>query len=464
MWRKLTKDKFVLGCVEGYKIPFLNKPKQNIVKFKSKSDSHEVKKAIDSFLEKGVIKRCKESRRQYVSPYFLTLKPDGTNRFILNLKRLNKFVQSFHFKYEDLKTATKLIGTGCYMITLDIKDAFLLVPVHKSSQKYLRFRFQEKCYQFQCLPFGLSTSPYVFTKILKPVLKYLRKRGFISSIYLDDILCIANSPDESLRNAQATSSLLKSLGFILNDKKSSSTPNTMCKFLGFLIDSRKSDLSLTNTKKEKLISLLETFLKKKSVSIIDLARIIGKLIAACPAVKYGWLYTKRLESEKIAALESSNGSYKGKTCITLEAKNDILWWIKNISTAKKSFKTLEFNIVINTGASDFGWAATDGTREICGCWNRSDIVYHINFKELLAVKLALVELGKNVRDCNILLRVDNTTAIAYINRMGGVKYKNYNDLARIIWQWAEVRNIWLRASYIASSDNNDADRLCTFSR
>ena len=67
----------------------------------------------------------------------------------------------------------------------------------------------------------------------------------------------------------------------------------------------------------------------------------------------------------------------------------------------------------------------------------------INYRELLAVKLALVRLANNLKDCQILLRVDNTTAIAYINRMGGTKYKNYNRLTKEIWQWAEEKHIFL---------------------
>lgn len=42
--------------------------------------------------------------------------------------------------------------------------------------------------------------------------------------------------------------------------------------------------------------------------------------------------------------------------------------------------------------------------------------------------------------------------------MGGIKYKNLAHLAKEIWQWCEKRNIWLFASYIASSENYEADK------
>ena len=63
--------------------------------------------------------------------------------------------------------------------------------------------------------------------------------------------------------------------------------------------------------------------------------------------------------------------------------------------------------------------------------------------------------GKSI--CEILLRVDNTTAMAYINRMGGIKFPKLNSLAREIWQWCESRNLHIFASYINTKENKIAD-------
>lgn len=60
--------------------------------------------------------------------------------------------------------------------------------------------------------------------------------------------------------------------------------------------------------------------------------------------------------------------------------------------------------------------------------------------------------------CSVLLRIDNTTAISYINRMGGIQYPKLSNLTRKIWQWCEQRNLYIFASYIKSSDNKIADQ------
>lgn len=104
-------------------------------------------------MNKGVIVQCKEETGQYLSPYFLVPKPNGEYRFILNLKGLNNFIQTNHFKMQDLRTALKLILQDNFMASIDLQDAYFLIPVDKSCRKYFRFKFQAT-YEFMVLPFG----------------------------------------------------------------------------------------------------------------------------------------------------------------------------------------------------------------------------------------------------------------------------------------------------------------------
>lgn len=71
---------------------------------------------------------------------------------------------------------------------LDLKDAYLSIPIAKAHWKYLRFQWKAQNYEFRMLPFGLASATRVFTKILKPVAAGLRKKGIRLLIYLDDIL------------------------------------------------------------------------------------------------------------------------------------------------------------------------------------------------------------------------------------------------------------------------------------
>lgn len=75
-----------------------------------------------------------------------------------------------------------------------------MINIETGHRKYLRFQFDRRLYQFTVLPFGLCTAPYVFTKILKPIVASLRSKGLKSVIYLDDCLLISESYSECVDN------------------------------------------------------------------------------------------------------------------------------------------------------------------------------------------------------------------------------------------------------------------------
>lgn len=84
--------------------------------------------------------------------------------------------------------------------------------------------YKRELYEFTCLSFGLNVAPYVFTKILKPIAAYSRRRGFLSIFYLDDMLVIGRSYEACAENIRETKKLVQELGFIINDNKSLTVP------------------------------------------------------------------------------------------------------------------------------------------------------------------------------------------------------------------------------------------------
>lgn len=177
--------------------------------------------------------------------------------------------------------------------------------------------------------------------------------------------------------------------------------------------------------------------------------------ASCPAVKYGLLYTKTLERQKFLAL-LGHDNYEAKFNPSAIILDDLRWWLKTIPNAQCPMRHPGYELEIYTDASGSDWGAVCGDKRVNGSWKEHERNLHINYLELLAVFLGLKCLAKNMRNCSILLRVDNTTAISYINRMGGIQFLHLNDLSRAIWQWCETRNLWIFASYV-NTKNNFAD-------
>ena len=88
------------------------------------------------------------------------------------------------------------------------------------------------------LPFGLKCSPRVLTKVLKPVVAFLRVTwGILIAIYMDDILIQGSSPSQVYLHAQVAALLLMVVGWSLNWKKSDFFPKQQTTHLGFVLDS-----------------------------------------------------------------------------------------------------------------------------------------------------------------------------------------------------------------------------------
>ncbi|XP_063915050.1 uncharacterized protein LOC135131313 [Zophobas morio] len=189
-----------------------------------------------------------------------------------------------------------------------------------------------------------------------------------------------------------------------------------------------------------------------------MAGLIGGLVAACPGVPYGMLYTKMLEREKMKALILNDQNFDRRMIIHSYVKKDLEWWLKNIPVAKNPIRSLNYRLEIFSDASLTGWGAHCNGENTHGFWSQEEKRLHINQLEIIAAFLALKCFAREVQNCEILHRIDNTTAISYINRMGGVQYVELNQRAKDIWTWCEKRRIWIFASYIPSRENTDADR------
>ena len=214
--RAITSDPDILSIVLGYKIPLRCKPVQFTVPVASPNQvtSDLIDSEVENLLTKGAI------REGFFSRLFLVPKKGGTFRPVVDLSFLNKFVESSHFQMESIHCLKSVHQKGDYMTTLDLKDAYLSVPVHKDSQKFRQFLWRNKYYAFQGLCFGLNTAPRVFTKLLKTIAASLRKRGVRMILFLDDFLILGSTYQEAHSYTAMAVSLLESLGFTVNLEKS----------------------------------------------------------------------------------------------------------------------------------------------------------------------------------------------------------------------------------------------------
>lgn len=125
-WKQVTQDQFVLEAIQGYEIDFEYQVSQFQKPMELKVNNQgaiNLEITINRLLSSNAIEECDFTEGQYLSSFFLVPKPDGSYRFILNLKGLNHFIRKEHFKIEDLRMAINLLDRD--MCRLDLKDAYL---------------------------------------------------------------------------------------------------------------------------------------------------------------------------------------------------------------------------------------------------------------------------------------------------------------------------------------------------
>ena len=130
------------------------------------------------------------------------------------------------------------------MAKLDLNYAYFCVLLHKESQKFVRFQWDGKLYEFLCPCLSLGTAPLIFTELLKVSLAVLTRVNMLIIIYIDDMLIIGRTKNEVESTRNTLIYLLQHLEFLLNLKKSVLQPCQEIEFLGLVVNSVNLTLSL----------------------------------------------------------------------------------------------------------------------------------------------------------------------------------------------------------------------------
>ena len=358
---------------------------------------------------------------------------------------------------DTLWSVIKLMIPNCFMASVDLKDAYYSVPVSPASQKLLKFIWKGQLYQYTCLPNGLSSCPRKFTKLLKPAYTVLRKKGHVSSGYIDDAYLQGNTYDDCASNVVDTVELFSTLGLVVHPDKSVLEPAQRLEFLGLLLNSILMRVTLTLQKVDKITGACTSFSNKRlRVSIRDVCRVIGLLVSSFPGVMFGPLHYRALEKDKVQALKLSGGNFDSYMMLSQSAIEELQWWIASLPTAYEVTHGTP-DVVINTDASLSGWGGVLNDLSCGGHWSLVEQTFHINYLELLAVLYVLQSFQTHLKNKHVRVLIDNTTAVSWITHMGTSHSDLCNRITKTIWEWCIATHIWISAAHIPGVDNVGAD-------
>ena len=415
---------------------------------------------VKSFKSQNALITVSPSDCSFFSDIFpVPKKTEGEFRIIFDLTELNKYIRKVHFKMDNLSYIIAMISPNDYLVSIDLSDAYHSIAMHLQSMPFLAFFLAEICYQFTCLPQGLSPAPRIFTMLMKVVLKYLRTLAVKIAAWLDDFILAASSASLVSSHATLTLRTFEELGFVPNIEKSHLKPVQRLCHLGLIWDTVEFTISVPQEKLRDIQRKCRKALSSK-VSIRFLSSILGSIEWFRWGFPYAAIHYRGIQ-RCVNSYLSKGFSYDTKIPKTNSAINDLKWWaIPRDSLPSKTLFSFSPDFTVYTDSSLTGWGgwSTDGS-ETHGFWSPYEQELHINFLELQTVLLIFQCFFRNFSNCSILIRTDNTSVVAYINKQGGSSSAKMCALALKIWSFCISRKIMINALYISSVKNKKADDL-----
>lgn len=387
--------------------------------------------AVNKFLESEVIEIAPDQTDTHFLSQFFTIKEPTKFRPILDCRKINNFVQCEHFKMEGVPTLREMIQEGDFLSKIDLKDAYVVVPIHHQSRRFLSFLHQGTVYRYKSLAFGLSVAPRVFSKLMRHAIEPLRKEGIRMVYYLDDLCFLANTAAEMNRVTKRAISHLQDLGFIINWDKSRLDPSHHQEFLGFEFDTLNMKISVPTKKITNLQQRIQQVKKWNYRSCRWVAALLGKMTAMIPAIGEALLRIRFLQRDLANSLRLHRQNWEKPCPLSTQGLQDLDWWVR-MATIKNGLPIVkkmreEPNLEIYVDASDTGWGIHSKLMDTAGYWTLRERDDSINVRELKTILFALQLHGPKNPNSVMLIHTDNTTALKYARRSGEQHQLSFNS-------------------------------------
>jgi hypothetical protein len=471
-WTNLVTDPWLLEIInQGHSLEFKEVPNLSLkvrwTILKDANMSLVLQNEVSELLKKEAIEVADPTSPGFYSTFFVVPKRDGGLRPVLNLKPLNQYIQYKKFRMETAASIFNYLRQGDWLVSIDLTDAYLHVPIRPSHRPFLRFAFNGEVYQFRVLPFGLSSAPRIFTMVLLPIAAHLHQRGIQFIPYLDDCLMIAKSPDQLRWNLQTALQVLSNAGFLVNYKKSSLIPTQDLVYLGMRLRTDLATVHLPESKAQVVIRCVQSFFLKPQVPASLCLRLLGLMTSCLKVVPSARLLMRPFQIFFLSRWNFNYQHLNHSIAIPQSVLQFLTPWLEFDRLVKGvPFHEPDPTRTITTDASRLGWGGHlsihDSVRKVQGKWESQFQSLHINCLELLAVQRTLHSFRTHLAGHTVLVLTDNSSVRQYINKKGGTKSATLCALTLKMFRWCEEHNISLVAQHLPGVSNVLADSLSRF--
>ena len=174
----------------------------------------EAERQVNELLEKGLIEPAGGA---WSSPVVLVRKKDGSWRFCVDYRRLNAVTQQDAYPLPRIDDSLDALSGSKFFSTLDLVSGYWQVPLDGDAQEKSAFATRSGLWKWKVLPFGLTSAPATFQRLMERVLHGLHWKSLL--LYLDDIIVIAPDFDTHMSRLEEVLNRLQQAGLKLKPSK-----------------------------------------------------------------------------------------------------------------------------------------------------------------------------------------------------------------------------------------------------
>ena len=183
---------------------------------------------------------------------------------------LNPFCTKRKIHLDDLRVIYKVIQKGDFMTVSDLDSGYWHVPIHVSHQQYLGLHFEHSnghidYWVWVCMPLGIVDAAFIFTKLTRPIMGYLRECGKRSSIYIDDLINFNQSKQGCADQEHYIHKTFLSGGWVFKPEKSSGPPCRKVRYLGLILNSQDMVFEIPDDKFTSILEEAKIFIDIKNI-------------------------------------------------------------------------------------------------------------------------------------------------------------------------------------------------------
>ena len=397
----------------------------------------------------------------------MSINASGKKRLILDLRYINQFIWKQRFRLDDWKIMMQYVHKGDFKFSFDLKSGYHHLDIFSGHQQYLGFSFRFgsriRYFSFTVLCFGISSGPYIFSKLLRTLVKHWRGQGIKIAVFLDDGAGVNENFDTCLTHATQVKRDLECAGFVINYDKSIWTPCQGLVWLGLFWNLKEGMLEIPDSRLHKVETVIsDIFNRLHGVSARKLAHLAGLIISLSPSLGN----ITQLMTRHIYFMINSRCNWDFPINISkcTELLSELNYWQNNVRqlSGSRKFDTASriYPVTVFSDSSSVACAAyiKDQNEMVCHrMFTEEEKCLSSTARELMGIELAVHSFCNQFQNKEIQMCSDSQNAVRILRK--GSRREHLHALAMSVFSVCLRFNIRLHLEWIPRSLNQQSDYL-----